>query len=126
MHDDEAVFVAMKDTLGFKGINCTEPTHRLVCTTKGVERAIQTLKSEMRTIRADLNYQPPTNLTGEFLSAVARALNWTPNSRTGQTTARYQLISDKSLCLKRFRFGQGGVCECRGADSSDERVKRRI
>ena len=80
---------------------------------KRVERTIQTLKSEMRTIRADLDYQPPTNLTGEFLSAVARALDWTPNSRTGQTTARYQLISDKSPCLERFRFGQGGLCECR-------------
>ena len=83
---------------------------------------IQTLKSKMTTIRADLDYQLPTNLTGEFLSAVATAVSSTPNSRTGPTATPYQLISGRKPRTKRFKSGQVGQCESRRTYSSDERV----
>ena len=53
--DDEAVFVAMRDVMAVKGINCMYTPAGL--RNKRVERMVQTLKSRMRTMKADLDYR---------------------------------------------------------------------
>ena len=119
--DDEAVFVAMRDVMAVKGINCMYTPAGLH--NKRVERMVQTLKSRMRTMKADLDYRLPSNLTGELLSAAVTAMNSTPNSRTGPTTTPFQLITGKRPHMKKFKFGQVGMCECRRADSPDLRAE---
>ena len=90
---------------------------------KPVERAIQTLKSKMRAMKADLDYQLPTHLTGELLAAAVSAINATPNSRSGPFTTPYTLVTKKRPHLKKFKFGQVGLCECRRQDSPDTRAE---
>ena len=81
-----------------------------------MERAIQTSKSKMRAMKADLDYQLPTHLTGELLAAAVSAINATPNSRSGPFTTPYTLVTKKRPHLKKFKFGQVGLCECRRQD----------
>ena len=88
-----------------------------------MERAIQTLKSKMRAMKADLDYQLPTHLTGELLAAAVSAINAIPNSRSGPFTTPYTLVTKKRPHLKKFKFGQVGLCECRRQDSPDTRAE---
>ena len=68
-------------------------------------------------MKADLDYRLPSSLTGELLSVAVTAVNSTPNSRTRPTTTLFQLITGKRPHMKKFKFGQMGMCEYRRADS---------
>jgi hypothetical protein len=119
--DDEAVFQAMERRIGLRGIASNYTPAGLH--NKPVERAIQSLKAKMRAMRADLDYQLPAHLTGELLSAAITAMNATPNTRTGPNTTPCMLISGKRPQLRKFKFGQAGLCECRRQDAPDTRAE---
>ena len=71
-----------------------------------MERAIQTLKSKMRAIKADLDYKLSKCLAGELLAAAATAINSTPNTRSGDRTTPFELVTGRKPKAKKFRFGQ--------------------
>ena len=115
--DSEAVFVAMQDRLSVKQIECAYTPAGLH--NKRVERAMRTLKSKMRAIKADLDFKLPKCLAGELLAAAATAINSTPNTRSGDKTTPFELVTGRKPKAKRFRFGQVGMCESRRQDDPD-------
>ena len=115
--DGETVFVAMQERMGVKQIECAYTPAGLH--NKRVEKAMQTLKSKMRAIKADLDYKLPKCLAGELLAAAATAINSTPNTRSGDRTTPFELVTGRKPKAKTFRFGQVGMCESRRQDDPD-------
>jgi hypothetical protein len=116
--DSEAVFLAMEPRVAVKGISCGYTPAGLH--NKPVERAMQTLKAKMRSMKADLDYELPKHLYGELMSAAVTAINSTPNTRSGPNATPFQLITLKRPRIKEFKFGQVGMCESRRINEPDD------
>ena len=118
--DSEAVFVAMQERVSVIGVDCGYTPAGLH--NKPVERAMQTLKSKMRTMRASLDYELPKHLYGELMAAAVTAINATPNTRSGSMATPFQLVTGRRPKMRHFKFGQVGLCESRrqGDDEMSE------
>ena len=115
--DSEAVFLAMQDRVSVMGVECGYTPAGLH--NKPVERAMQTLKSKMRTMRACLDYELPKHLYGELMAAAVSAINATPNTRSGTLSTPFQLVTGRRPTMKHFKFGQVGLCESRRQGDDD-------
>jgi hypothetical protein len=124
LDDDEASLQAMERRLGARFVlpNCTPAglRHKLL------KRAIQALKWKMRAARADLDYQLPTHIAGESLTAVITASIAIHITMTGARTAPYTSIAGKRPHMRKSKLDQEDMCECLSQDSYDERGKWRI
>ena len=119
--DNEAVFVSCGDYLRGRGITPIYMPSGLH--NKRAERLVRQLKDKMRAIECAIPFEIPLELHGELLDAAVGAIADLPCGASGDNATPRQLVSGKRPSLKKFAWGQPGLCHSRRTDDANLRAE---